>query len=142
VVPTKTACGVVWPHVAMDGKSTARTDIMQRFITGLPLCAGSDALSFLCTMLAIHSNRRSQRSSDSFDAYFNIEASMTARNILGPRATKLEPSSSSFPPVRTLEKGENPLRHEAGHLLCRWSFCGGGREMARGHLWFTHQKGT
>jgi hypothetical protein len=31
------------------------------------------------------------------------------------------------------KRGQNPLRLEAGRLLCRWSFCGGGRQTARGN---------
>jgi hypothetical protein len=31
------------------------------------------------------------------------------------------------------KRGQNPLRLEAGCLLCRWSFCGGGRQTARGN---------
>ena len=37
---------------------------------------------------------------------------------------------------------QNTLRLEAGWLLCRWSFCGGGRQTARGNGRFTFQKGT
>jgi hypothetical protein len=37
---------------------------------------------------------------------------------------------------------QHALRLETGCLLCRWSFCGGGRETTRGNGRFTFQKGT
>jgi|HubBroStandDraft_1064217.scaffolds.fasta_scaffold22129_5 hypothetical protein len=40
------------------------------------------------------------------------------------------------------KRGQNPLRLEAGRLLCRWSFCGRGRETARENGRFAFQKGT
>jgi hypothetical protein len=40
------------------------------------------------------------------------------------------------------KRGQNPLRLEAGGLLCRWSFCGRGRETARETGRFAFQKGT
>jgi len=38
------------------------------------------------------------------------------------------------------KRGQNALRLEAGGLLCRWSFCGGGRQTARGNGRFTFRR--
>jgi hypothetical protein len=41
---------------------------------------------------------------------------------------------------RTRRGGQNPLRLEAGGVLCRWWFCGRGRQTAHRNVWCSRRR--